>query len=80
MNFNFNGSFSANILQEKRYILFKCNTKAIFFFKQKTAYEITTRLVGSEMCIRDRFDGIQLHTVFYLGRDTVSQMHPQTPM
>ena len=27
---------------------------AIFFFKQKTAYEITTRLVGSEMCIRDR--------------------------
>ena len=25
-----------------------------FFFKQKTAYEITTRLVGSEMCIRDR--------------------------
>ena len=24
-----------------------------FFFKQKTAYEITTRLVGSEMCIRD---------------------------
>ena len=26
----------------------------IFFLKQKTAYEITTRLVGSEMCIRDR--------------------------
>ena len=25
------------------------------FFKQKTAYEITTRLVGSEMCIRDRY-------------------------
>ena len=25
------------------------------FFKQKTAYEITTRLVGSEMCIRDSF-------------------------
>ena len=24
-----------------------------YFFKQKTAYEITTRLVGSEMCIRD---------------------------
>ena len=24
------------------------------FFKQKTAYEITTGLVGSEMCIRDR--------------------------
>ena len=25
-----------------------------FFFKQKTAYEIPLRLVGSEMCIRDR--------------------------
>ena len=25
-----------------------------FFFKQKTAYEIYDRLVGSEMCIRDR--------------------------
>ena len=27
---------------------------AFFFFKQKTAYEIGVRLVGSEMCIRDR--------------------------
>src|SRR5665648_1252322 len=26
-----------------------------FFFKQKTAYEIMPSLVGSEMCIRDRF-------------------------
>ena len=25
----------------------------LFFFKQKTAYEIGVRLVGSEMCIRD---------------------------
>ncbi|WP_460413871.1 hypothetical protein [Staphylococcus aureus] len=25
----------------------------IFFFKQKTAYEIAQCLVGSEMCIRD---------------------------
>ncbi len=25
----------------------------IFFFKQKTAYEILIGLVGSEMCIRD---------------------------
>ncbi len=24
-----------------------------FFFKQKTAYEISTCLVGSEMCVRD---------------------------
>eukprot|EP00825_Cyclidium_porcatum_P046454 TRINITY_DN7303_c0_g1_i1.p1 TRINITY_DN7303_c0_g1~~TRINITY_DN7303_c0_g1_i1.p1 ORF type:complete len:259 (-),score=48.66 TRINITY_DN7303_c0_g1_i1:92-868(-) len=29
-----------------------------FFFKQKTAYEIMPSLVGSEMCIRDRFDTI----------------------
>ena len=28
-----------------------------FFFKQKTAYEIHERLVGSEMCIRDRPQG-----------------------
>ena len=26
----------------------------IFFFKQKTAYEMLRSLVGSEMCIRDR--------------------------
>src|SRR5665648_964612 len=26
-----------------------------FYFKQKTAYEIMPSLVGSEMCIRDRF-------------------------
>ncbi len=28
-----------------------------FFFKQKTAYEISACLVGSEMCIRDRLPG-----------------------
>src|SRR5680860_747956 len=33
--------------------LFLC----FFFFKQKTAYEIGVRLVGSEMCIRDRSTG-----------------------
>ena len=27
------------------------------FFKQKTAYEIESSLVGSEMCIRDRLCG-----------------------
>ena len=27
---------------------------SFFFFKQKTAYEISACLVGSEMCIRDR--------------------------
>eukprot|EP00658_Telonema_sp_P-2_P053017 TRINITY_DN41409_c0_g1_i1.p2 TRINITY_DN41409_c0_g1~~TRINITY_DN41409_c0_g1_i1.p2 ORF type:complete len:144 (+),score=39.51 TRINITY_DN41409_c0_g1_i1:37-468(+) len=30
--------------------------KNIFFFKQKTAYEMLRSLVGSEMCIRDRFE------------------------
>ena len=28
-----------------------------FFFKQKTAYEIGSGLVGSEMCIRDSYRG-----------------------
>ncbi|MEX1676543.1 aldo/keto reductase, partial [Escherichia coli] len=27
----------------------------VFFFKQKTAYEISCSLVGSEMCVRGRF-------------------------
>ncbi len=26
----------------------------IFIFKQKTAYEVSACLVGSEMCVRDR--------------------------
>ena len=30
----------------------------IFFFKQKTAYEIASCLVGSEMCIRDSLASI----------------------
>ena len=29
-------------------------SQSAFFFKQKTAYEISACLVGSEMCIRDR--------------------------
>ena len=28
--------------------------ETIFFFKQKTAYDLMPSLVGSEMCIRDR--------------------------
>ena len=31
-----------------------------FFFKQKTAYEIASCLVGSEMCIRDRLGCLHL--------------------
>ena len=30
-----------------------------FFFKQKTAYEMSASLVGSEMCIRDSSRDIQ---------------------
>ena len=30
----------------------------ISFFKQKTAYEISECLVGSEMCIRDRLEAV----------------------
>eukprot|EP00831_Metopus_contortus_P056785 TRINITY_DN4890_c0_g1_i1.p1 TRINITY_DN4890_c0_g1~~TRINITY_DN4890_c0_g1_i1.p1 ORF type:complete len:127 (+),score=31.81 TRINITY_DN4890_c0_g1_i1:76-456(+) len=32
----------------------------IFFFKQKTAYEMQRGLVGSEMCIRDRNRNISM--------------------
>ena len=51
-----------------------------FFFKQKTAYEIGVRLVGSEMCIRDRFlagcgvnalSGLQKHANSIYCRDHV---------
>ncbi len=30
------------------------DSSVVFFFKQKTAYEIRLGLVGSEMCIRGR--------------------------
>eukprot|EP00831_Metopus_contortus_P068541 TRINITY_DN6130_c0_g1_i6.p1 TRINITY_DN6130_c0_g1~~TRINITY_DN6130_c0_g1_i6.p1 ORF type:complete len:122 (-),score=22.09 TRINITY_DN6130_c0_g1_i6:168-533(-) len=38
-----------------------------FFFKQKTAYEMQRGLVGSEMCIRDRYQngGRQFHMKMY---------------
>ena len=35
-----------------------------FFFKQKTAYEIGVRLVGSEMCIRDRVYTVRLQAEY----------------
>ena len=35
------------------------NDLLLFFFKQKTAYEIGVRLVGSEMCIRDRIRSLR---------------------
>eukprot|EP00827_Trimyema_finlayi_P007123 TRINITY_DN960_c0_g1_i5.p3 TRINITY_DN960_c0_g1~~TRINITY_DN960_c0_g1_i5.p3 ORF type:complete len:114 (-),score=52.11 TRINITY_DN960_c0_g1_i5:2-343(-) len=36
-----------------------------FFFKQKTAYEIASCLVGSEMCIRDRGHVLIVHDTRY---------------
>ena len=41
-------------------IIFECVSLLLdlFFFKQKTAYEIGVRLVGSEMCIRDRIQSV----------------------
>ena len=44
---------------------------SLFFFKQKTAYEMSASLVGSEMCIRDRIclkfpDGYAI-TIFSSG-------------
>src|SRR5665647_3790578 len=46
-----------------------------FFFKQKTAYEIGVRLVGSEMCIRDRVvDGLQT-----LARDREVEIKVSAP-
>ena len=34
-----------------------CGDIPVFFFKQKTAYEMLRSLVGSEMCIRDSLNG-----------------------
>ena len=39
-----------------------------FFFKQKTAYEIGVRLVGSEMCIRDSTQTLTLAIYTYVSR------------
>src|SRR5665647_3688514 len=47
-----------------------------FFFKQKTAYEIGVRLVGSEMCIRDRVNqrAVTLNQVEILVLDEADRM------
>ena len=48
----------------------------VFFFKQKTAYEMLRSLVGSEMCIRDReipsFQNsvLQLHFNMWVGAES----------
>ena len=52
-------------LRELRVLWLNVNqlTGAFFFFKQKTAYEIASCLVGSEMCIRDR-----THSKCFIGK------------
>ena len=39
--------------KKKKFFFFFFFYFFFFFFKQKTAYEISACLVGSEMCIRD---------------------------
>ena len=49
-----------------------------FFFKQKTAYEISACLVGSEMCIRDSCygeDGYEYHCISHETVYTVPYKH-----
>eukprot|EP01016_Furgasonia_blochmanni_P054300 TRINITY_DN8932_c0_g1_i3.p4 TRINITY_DN8932_c0_g1~~TRINITY_DN8932_c0_g1_i3.p4 ORF type:complete len:170 (-),score=36.74 TRINITY_DN8932_c0_g1_i3:1083-1592(-) len=46
-----------------------------FFFKQKTAYEIGVRLVGSEMCIRDRNKILQIHNFCILSAIITYALH-----
>ena len=45
--------FWAKKWPENQFVLRYFHITPLFFFKQKTAYEIGVRLVGSEMCIRD---------------------------
>ena len=50
-----------------------CIIEFVFFFKQKTADEISLRLVGSEMCMRIRTQGEETdgreaaHHILYLS-------------
>eukprot|EP00831_Metopus_contortus_P068265 TRINITY_DN61012_c0_g1_i4.p2 TRINITY_DN61012_c0_g1~~TRINITY_DN61012_c0_g1_i4.p2 ORF type:complete len:139 (+),score=42.63 TRINITY_DN61012_c0_g1_i4:2-418(+) len=52
-------------------ILWSC---IFFFFKQKTAYEMQRGLVGSEMCIRDRYMGMSSR-----GSEGLSQVGEDNP-
>src|SRR5659263_72643 len=51
----------------------------IFFFKQKTAYEIMPSLVGSEMCIRDRVQGDVPDPIPFFVDDPGHRFSPLTP-
>ena len=47
----------------------------VFFFKQKTAYEMLRSLVGSEMCIRDRYIRWDLKYKVILKVQAVTSYH-----
>ena len=49
-------------------ICFSVDDFFFFFFKQKTAYEILSGLVGSEMCIRDRSPASMYTAVYVITR------------
>src|SRR5678809_879129 len=51
-----------------------------FFFKQKTAYEISACLVGSEMCIRDSYYVSQTVSGCESGRAPVTVTITTTPL
>src|SRR5678810_308517 len=61
-----------------------CYFGLFFFFKQKTAYEFSACLVGSEMCIRDRmrpgrFDRqVLVDKPDVKGREEVLKIHVRT--
>ena len=45
---------TSSIAIDKLHFVIGGGAGGVFFFKQKTAYEMLRSLVGSEMCIRDR--------------------------
>eukprot|EP00658_Telonema_sp_P-2_P008978 TRINITY_DN133_c0_g1_i21.p1 TRINITY_DN133_c0_g1~~TRINITY_DN133_c0_g1_i21.p1 ORF type:complete len:106 (+),score=21.99 TRINITY_DN133_c0_g1_i21:56-373(+) len=45
-----------------------------FFFKQKTAYEMLRSLVGSEMCIRDRYKHVVWHCIYQCNTNAIIAM------
>ena len=49
-----NGGHLLSCMRHSELTIFVSTCCEFFFFKQKTAYEIASCLVGSEMCIRDR--------------------------
>ncbi len=52
-------------------------TCEMLFFKQKTAYEIMTSLMGSEMCTRDSYntDSLHLNSCDFLYSSNSSKMY-----